>query len=95
LRTDLAQKWPQHNTSAFPHEIIAAGANKTAGRGLFEATFEFRRLHDPAGLQKAGLICDERFCRMLVRRSLSAADAGCTFQYWRLRCASRHHKDTQ
>ena len=53
LRTDLAKTWLKHNTSAVLHNVIVVGANKPAGRSLFEAAFELRRSNDPAGVQKA------------------------------------------
>jgi hypothetical protein len=52
LRSDLAQKWPEHDTSAFLRAVIAGGASRPPERSLFDTAFELRRLHDPASAGK-------------------------------------------
>ncbi|MEO8383711.1 MAG: hypothetical protein ABI583_00605 [Betaproteobacteria bacterium] len=52
LRTDLAQEWPEHNTSGFLQKIVASGASWPPERGLFATAFKRRRLKEPIGIRK-------------------------------------------
>lgn len=42
MREDLARKWPQHDTSAWLRNLIAANPD-IAGESVFEAAFDLRR----------------------------------------------------
>ena len=42
LRRNLADKWPQHETTAWLHKVIASGANKPVEQSLFDAAFSLR-----------------------------------------------------
>ncbi len=47
MRHDLAWKWPEHDTSAWLHEIIAADTSAAANQSLFETAFQLRRRFRP------------------------------------------------
>lgn len=47
MRHDLAWKWPEHDTSAWLHKVIAADAGVAANQSLFETAFELRRQFNP------------------------------------------------
>jgi hypothetical protein len=47
MRHDLAGKWPEHDTSAWLHRVIAANAAAAPGQSVFEAAFELRRRFKP------------------------------------------------
>lgn len=42
MRRDLAWKWPEHDTSAWLHEVIAADIGVAANQSLFETAFQLR-----------------------------------------------------
>lgn len=46
MRENLARKWPQHDTSAWLRNLIAADPD-IAGESVFEAAFELRRRYRP------------------------------------------------
>ena len=48
MRRGLAWKWPEHDTSAWLHPLIAAGASDAADPNLFAAAFQLRRKYLPA-----------------------------------------------
>lgn len=48
MRRDLAWKWPEHDTSAWLHRIIAADTGEAANQSLFEAAFQLRRQYRPS-----------------------------------------------
>lgn len=47
LRHDLAAGWPEHDTSPWLRQVIAANPKRVAGEDLFEAAFELRRRFQP------------------------------------------------
>jgi hypothetical protein len=47
MRHDLAWKWPEHDTSAWLHKIIAADIGEAANQSLFETAFQLRRRYRP------------------------------------------------
>ena len=47
MRNSKAGQWPEHNTSAWLHKVIAAGADKPEHLSLFEAAFQLRRQFQP------------------------------------------------
>ncbi len=47
MRHDLAWKWPEHDTSAWLREIIAAEIGEAANQSLFETAFQLRRRFRP------------------------------------------------
>lgn len=47
MRHDLAWKWPEHDTSAWLHKIIAADSGEVADQSLFETAFELRTRYRP------------------------------------------------
>lgn len=47
MRHDLAGKWPDHDTSAWLHKVIATNAATATSQGIFEAAFELRRQFKP------------------------------------------------
>jgi hypothetical protein len=47
MRSNLAGKWPEHDTSPWLRKIIDAGAVKAASLSLFEAAFQLRRQYGP------------------------------------------------
>lgn len=47
MRHDLAWKWPEHDTSAWLHQIIAADSGETANQSLFETAFQLRTRYLP------------------------------------------------
>ena len=51
MRRDLASKWPEHDTSPWLHQIIAADADTDAimNQNLFETAFQLRRKYRPGG----------------------------------------------
>jgi hypothetical protein len=51
LRSDLAGKWPEHDTSPWLRKIIASGANKPPEQSLFETAFALRRQYRPESIQ--------------------------------------------
>lgn len=48
MRRDLAGKWPEHDTSAWLHRVIAANAETAPDQGIFESAFQLRRQFRPA-----------------------------------------------
>jgi hypothetical protein len=48
MRRDLAWKWPEHDTSAWLHKIIAADTGEAANQSLFETAFQLRRQYRPS-----------------------------------------------
>ena len=47
MRHNLAWKWPEHDTSAWLHRIIAADIGEAANQSLFENAFALRRQFRP------------------------------------------------
>jgi hypothetical protein len=47
MRHDLAWKWPEHDTSAWLHQVIAADIGEAANQSLFETAFQLRRRFRP------------------------------------------------
>ncbi|MEO8103454.1 MAG: hypothetical protein ABI790_13080 [Betaproteobacteria bacterium] len=47
LRGKMAGKSPEHDTTDWLHQIIAAGADKPANQSLFETAFQLRRHYRP------------------------------------------------
>ncbi len=47
MRHNLAWKWPEHDTSAWLHQIIAADIGEAANQSLFENAFALRRQFRP------------------------------------------------
>jgi hypothetical protein len=47
MRSNLAGKWPEHDTSPWLRKIIAAGAETPANQSLFETAFQLRRQYGP------------------------------------------------
>jgi hypothetical protein len=47
MRHKLAWKWPEHDTSAWLHGIIAADLGEAANQSLFESAFQLRRRFRP------------------------------------------------
>jgi hypothetical protein len=47
MRHDLAWKWPEHDTSAWLHKIIAADIGEVADQSLFETALELRARYRP------------------------------------------------
>jgi hypothetical protein len=54
MRSNLAGKWPEHDTSAWLHKMIAAHADKPANQSLFQAAFQLRRQYRPDSDTPAG-----------------------------------------
>ncbi len=50
MRSGLAAKWPEHDTSPWLRKVIAAGAVKPANQSLFEAAFQLRREFAPSDI---------------------------------------------
>jgi len=48
MRHDLAWKWPEHDTSAWLHQIIAADIGEAVNQSLFETAFQLRRQYRPS-----------------------------------------------
>jgi len=48
MRHDLAWKWPEHDTSAWLHQIIAADIGEAVNQSLFETAFQLRREFRPS-----------------------------------------------
>jgi hypothetical protein len=47
MRHDYASRWPEHDTSAWLHKVIAAGAETSPNQDLFETAFQLRRQYRP------------------------------------------------
>lgn len=47
MRHGLAWKWPEHDTSAWLNQVIAANPEPAPNQGLFEAAFQLRRQFRP------------------------------------------------
>lgn len=47
LRRDLADRWPEHDTSGWLAKIIAADHDQAAGSNIFETAFRLRRQFQP------------------------------------------------
>ena len=47
MRHDLAWKWPEHDTSAWLHKVIAADTGADAGQSVFETAFALRMQYRP------------------------------------------------
>jgi hypothetical protein len=50
MRSGLAVKWPEHDTSPWLRKLIAAGAVNPANQSLFEAAFQLRRQFAPGDI---------------------------------------------
>jgi hypothetical protein len=50
MRSGLAAKWPEHDTSPWLRKVIAAGALKADNQSLFEAAFQLRRQFAPGDI---------------------------------------------
>ncbi len=48
MRHDLAWKWPEHDTSAWLYQVIAADIGEAVNQSLFETAFQLRRRHFPS-----------------------------------------------
>jgi len=48
MRHDLAWKWPEHDTSAWLHQIIAADPGEAMNQSLFDTAFQLRRQYRPS-----------------------------------------------
>ncbi len=48
MRHDLAWKWPEHDTSAWLHQVIAADIGEAVNQSLFETAFQLRRQYLPS-----------------------------------------------
>lgn len=48
MRRDLAWKWPEHDTSAWLHQIIAADIGAAVNQSVFETAFQLRRQYRPS-----------------------------------------------
>jgi hypothetical protein len=53
MRSGLAGKWPEHDTSPWLRKIIAAGVDIPANQSLFEAAFQLRRQYGPDKIASA------------------------------------------
>ena len=47
FRSNMADQWPEHDTSAWLNKVIANGAHKPAEQSLFEAAFQMRLQYRP------------------------------------------------
>ena len=52
MRSDLARKWPGHDTSPWLYKFIAADANVPPNQNLFETAFQLRRQYRPSGQER-------------------------------------------